>query len=116
LPDLSRPVRLLWQHGAAGLQACYFRLDLWHGLHYSLPAFSGARRMISTFHDLAFFLYPQLYPPSKRLYFQLAIRRSLQAADAVIAVSQSTADDIGHLFPAQRLGEVKLRMVHSGVE
>ncbi len=117
LPNFSRPSRLLWQHLKAGADGRRSRVDIWHGLHYSLPGFPGAMRQISTFHDVAFFLYPQLYPPIKRLYFQQAIRRAWQAAEAVIAVSQSTADDVCRLFKTEKsFEENKLRVVPSGVE
>lgn len=117
LPNFSRPSRLLWQHLMAGADGRRCRVDIWHGLHYSLPCFPGAMRQVSTFHDVAFFLHPQLYPPIKRLYFQQAIRRAWQAAEAVIAVSQSTGDDVRRLFKAENnYTENKLRVVPSGVE
>jgi alpha-1,3-rhamnosyl/mannosyltransferase len=110
LPNFSRPARLLWQHCGAGLHGRHGRLEVWH----SLPYFTGTMRTVSTFHDVAFFLLPRLYPPIKRLYFQQAIRRALAAADAIIAVSQSTADDVRRLFSG--FGDDKLHVVHSGVE
>ncbi|MDZ7360830.1 MAG: glycosyltransferase family 4 protein [candidate division KSB1 bacterium] len=117
LPDFSRPSRLLWQHLMAGADGRRCRVDVWHGLHYSLPCFPGAMRRVSTFHDVAFFLHPQLYPPIKRFYFQQAIRGAWQAAEAVIAVSQSTADDVRRLFQAEKkFDENKLRVVPSGVD
>ncbi len=117
LPNFSRPARLLWQHCGAGLHCRQDRLDVWHGLHYSLPYFAGPARTVSTFHDVAFFLHPHLYPPIKRLYFQQAIRRALATADAIVTVSQSTADDVRRLFNGSSgFAERKLRVVHSGVE
>ncbi len=117
LPNFSRPARLLWQHCGAGLHSQYDRIDVWHGLHYSLPYFAGQARMVSTFHDVAFFLHPHLYPPIKRLYFQQTIRRALATADAIVTVSQSTADGVRRfLKDSSGFTESKLRVVHSGVE
>jgi glycosyltransferase involved in cell wall biosynthesis len=117
LPNFSRPSRLLWQHWLAGFNALHRHIDIWHGLHYSLPHFTGARRTVSTFHDVAFFLYPQLYSPVKRFYFQQAIRRAWQAAEALIAVSQSTADDASRLFKNKNgCADPRLHVVHSGVD
>ncbi len=117
LPNFSRPARLLWQHCGAGLHGHHDRIDVWHGLHYSLPCFAGPARTVSTFHDMAFFLHPHLYPPIKRLYFQQTIRRALATADAIVTVSQSTADDVRRLFNGSSgFAERKLRVVHSGVE
>jgi len=117
LPNFSRPARLLWQHCGAGLHSHHDRIDVWHGLHYSLPYFSGPARTVSTFHDVAFFLHPHLYPRIKRLYFQQTVRRALATADAVVTVSQSTADDVRRLFNGSSgFAERKLHVVHSGVE
>jgi glycosyltransferase involved in cell wall biosynthesis len=117
LPNFSRPARLLWQHCGAGLHGHHDRIDIWHGLHYSLPYFAGPARTVSTFHDVAFFLHPRLYPPIKRLYFQQTIRRALATADAIVTVSQSTADDMRRLFNGSSgFDDRKLRVVHSGVE
>jgi len=118
LPNLARPPRLLWQHLGAGRQTRSHHLDVWHGLHYSLPFFTGATRTVSTFHDVAFFLYPQLYAPVKRFYFQQTIRSSLQKADAIISVSQATADDVkARLMNGKSPApEAKLHVVHSGVD
>jgi glycosyltransferase involved in cell wall biosynthesis len=117
LPNFSRPARLLWQHCGAGLHGHHRRIDVWHGLHYSLPYFAGPARTVSTFHDVAFFLHPHLYPPIKRFYFQQTIRRALATADAIVTVSQSTADDVRRLFNrGSGFDARKLRVVHSGVE
>jgi glycosyltransferase involved in cell wall biosynthesis len=117
LPNFSRPSRLLWQHIAAGSAGRQCRLDIWHGLHYSLPHFHGAMRTVSTFHDVAFFLHPQLYPPVKRLYFQQTIRRAWNVADAVIGVSRSTANDARCLFGERNYSaSQRLHVVHSGID
>ena len=117
LPNFSRPSRLLWQHWAAGSDGRQCRLDIWHGLHYSLPHFHGAMRTVSTFHDVAFFLHPELYPPVKRLYFQQTIRRAWNVADAVISVSRSTANDARRWFGEKLdLTPRRLHIVHSGLD
>ncbi len=117
LPNFSRPARLLWQHIAAGSEGRQCRLDIWHGLHYSLPHFHGAMRTVSTFHDVAFFLHPQLYSPVKRLYFQQTIRRAWNVADAVISVSRSTANGARRLFGERNYSaSQRLHVVHSGVD
>lgn len=117
LPNFSRPARLFWQHWAAGSDGRQCRLDIWHGLHYSLPHFRGPMRTVSTFHDVAFFLHPELYPPVKRLYFQKTIRRAWNVADAVISVSRSTASDARRWFGEKTASAPRrLHIVHSGLD
>ncbi|MDZ7343648.1 MAG: glycosyltransferase family 4 protein [candidate division KSB1 bacterium] len=115
LPDLSKPLRLFWQHFGAGAYARRYGLHIWHGLHYSLPNFTEGMRTVATFHDMAFFLYPQLYSPIKRIYFQKVVTRAITYADAIISVSNATADDVHRLFNG-KVDAGKVRVVHSGVD
>jgi glycosyltransferase involved in cell wall biosynthesis len=120
LPNLSRPLRLLWQHYGAGFHAQHHGLDIWHGLYYTLPGFVRSIRTVATFHDMGFFLHPQFYPWGKRLYFQHAIRQALGMADAILAVSQFTAAEVCRVFNggagSNRFGFGKLHTVYSGVD
>jgi glycosyltransferase involved in cell wall biosynthesis len=67
-------------------------LDLLHSLHYTRPWRLPCRSVV-TFHDMTFFLYPQLHTRSKQAFFPLTIRASARSADAIIAVSESTRAD-----------------------
>jgi glycosyltransferase involved in cell wall biosynthesis len=64
-------------------------------LHHPLPALSvGAScPQVVTVHDLAFERLPECFAPAYRAYASRAHRRAARNADAVIAVSQTTALD-----------------------
>jgi len=94
LPNFSRPLRLAWQHFLAAQHAHRLRLDLWHGMHYTLPAFARPTATVATIHDLGMIRFPQLYPWHKRIYFRQAIAQTLHAARHIVAVSESTGRDI----------------------
>ncbi|HMA33061.1 MAG TPA: glycosyltransferase family 1 protein [Chloroflexia bacterium] len=69
-----------------------------------IPPFHRPCPAVITVHDLAFLRYPKLLTAeSKRYYGQ--IRRAVASAEAVIAVSASTADDLIHLAgtPADKI-------------
>lgn len=60
----------------------------------AIPPPGSRQRLVVTVHDLAFRVYPSLFPASWRLLFRLGTRRAVRRADAIITVSQSTADDL----------------------
>ena len=92
LPDHSPARRLIWeQTGFPGLIRRQ-DIDLLHSLHYTRP-FQLPCRSVVTFHDMTFFLFPQLHTRSKRIFFPLMIRYSARVADALIADSESTRQD-----------------------
>ena len=60
----------------------------------AIPPPAPGQRLVVTVHDLAFRVYPSLFPAAWRLLFRLGTRRAVRRADAIITVSQSTADDL----------------------
>lgn len=70
-------------------------LDLLHAPSpAAIPPTGERQRLVVTVHDLAFRVYPSLFPVSWRVLFRVGTRRAVRRADAIIAVSQSTADDL----------------------
>ncbi len=106
LPDQSPAMRLLWEQTAFPALAVRHKLDLLHSLHYTLPlAYPG--RSVVTFHDLTFFLFPELHTMPKRYFFRLFIHLSRHRAAAIIADSESTRQD------AIRLAKVPPGKIHT---
>jgi glycosyltransferase involved in cell wall biosynthesis len=106
----SRPLRLLWEQavlpwsarGGRGL-----RIDVLHSPHHTTPLVRprpDCARVV-TFHDLTFFLLPERYPMTRRLYFQTMTRLSARVADAVIVPSEAVRGDVVHVLgvPQERL-------------
>jgi glycosyltransferase involved in cell wall biosynthesis len=92
VPDKSILRRLFWEQIGLPRLVGKMRLDLLHSLHYTRPWRLPCRSVV-TFHDMTFFLYPQLHTRSKQAFFPLTIRASARSADAIIAVSESTRAD-----------------------
>jgi glycosyltransferase involved in cell wall biosynthesis len=63
-----------------------------------------------TVHDLAFLIHPELYPRQWRLMYRAALFRIGRSADAVIAVSRHTAEDLARRtrIPSERVHVVPL--------
>ena len=91
-PERSPALRLLWEQIGLPVLVSQLNLDLLHSLHYTRPYFLPSRSVV-TFHDMTFFLFPELHTRSKRLFFPGAIRISAKRADGIIAVSESTRRD-----------------------
>lgn len=96
-PDLNPGLRLAWEQTAFPRLITRTGIDLLHSLHYTRPLSLPCRSVV-TFHDMTFFLFPQLHTLARRIYFPQAIRLSARFADALIAVSDSTRRDAMRLL------------------
>lgn len=88
-------------------------VDVFHGLHFVLPASRKAKRVL-TVHDLTYLRHPDYYRDARlndRGYRQ-ELPRALAQADAVIAVSRKTRDDLIDLL---NYPEARIRVIHHGV-
>ncbi len=92
LPNISPSMRLLWEQISLPRLAKSHQVDLLHSLHYTMPlAYRG--RIVVTFHDMTFFLFPHHHTLLKRYIFRFFIRTSSRHAVALIADSESTRQD-----------------------
>lgn len=68
-------------------------IDVLHSLHYAIPCLGVGARRIVTFHDMTFFMFPELHERVKIIYFQLFMRFAARHADEIIFVSDSAYRD-----------------------
>jgi glycosyltransferase involved in cell wall biosynthesis len=120
----SRPVRLAWEQlvlprvlrSLPGLRVV-------HSPHYTMPRRLGRVRAnggpgttdiarVVTVHDLTFFTRPEDHQPSKRYFFRDAIRYAARHADAIVAVSDTTAEALQHFAP----GRAPVHVIRHGVD
>lgn len=90
--DIRPGARLIWEQSVLPLVVKKHKIDVFHSLHYTRPLWLPCKSVV-TFHDMTFFLFPQLHTRSKRLFFPLAMRLSAKLANALIAVSENTRRD-----------------------
>lgn len=60
----------------------------------AIPPAGPGQRLVVTVHDLAFRLYPSLFPPAWRTLYRTGLRRAVRRADAIVAISRHTARDL----------------------
>jgi glycosyltransferase involved in cell wall biosynthesis len=82
-------------------------LDIYHGLSNEIPfgiRKSGVKSVV-TIHDLIFLRYPELYPFIDRFIYNKKFRYACENADAIVAVSQQTKNDIMEFYkiPSERI-------------
>lgn len=108
-PEISPARRLLWEQTVLPGLVRQARLDLLHSPHYTRPLELACASVV-TFHDMTFFLYPELHTPARRRFFPWMMRLSARRADAIIAVSESTRRDAMQILriPAEKIITVTL--------
>ena len=112
IPWEARPTRLIWELAGASSVIRRYGLDVWHAPHYIMPIGADASTVV-TLHDMAFFLYPELFSVSKRSLFRWAARRAVKHADQIIATSNATRDEAVNLLD---LNAAKTTVIHHGVD
>src|SRR5665811_2415008 len=83
--------------------------DLFHGLNQRLPRIP-LRRSIATFHDL-FVMTGEYSTPEFRARFTAQAREAATRADAIIAVSEFTRNQVVSILGVE---PSKVRVVHHG--
>lgn len=97
VPLVSRVQRIAWEQVALPSLLRRYKLNVLHSPHYTVP-FAPGFTSVATFHDMTFFLYPEVHLFYKRLFFRTMIRLAIWRTNAVIAISQSTRDDLTRLL------------------
>jgi glycosyltransferase involved in cell wall biosynthesis len=101
--DLWTPSHHRLEQWTLPLELAALDIDVLHSPDF-IPPFHSQVGSVITIHDLAFLLYPQfLTPESARYYGQ--IDEAVHRADHIVAVSESTRDDIMQLLgvPGERI-------------
>ncbi len=108
-PTQSRAGRIAWEQAAQPVDLWARGVQLVHGMAYALPLLGRARGVV-TVHDLTVFLFPAAFNRLNRLYVSAITRASVQRADAVIADSLNTRNDLIRLLrvPARKVAAVPL--------
>ena len=106
-------MRILWEQTIQSKLLKESNIDLIHGPMHVNPIILPKRTAsIITVHDLANFKYPQFYKGAKQKYLTAMTRISAKKADRIIAVSESTKQDLINVIGIK---ESKIDVVHNGL-
>ena len=97
--ELSVGIRTLYPRwnltGRPALPASLASLDLVHAPStVAVPPARERQGLVVTVHDLAFLVVPRAFPPRWRTMFRMGLRAAVRRADALIAPSRATAEDL----------------------
>lgn len=109
VPEINPARRLPWEQISFPALVKKAEVDLLHSPHYTRPYRLNCPSVV-TFHDMTFFLFPQLHTLAKRFFFKAAIRMSARRANALIAISENTRQDAIRLIkiPADKIFTIPL--------
>ena len=123
--------RLIGRHLLWPARLRRLRAHLYFGPAGLLPLGGVGLPAVITAHDMAIYRHPEWFPGGQALSTRLVVPRSMRRADAIVAVSASTARDVAELFgvepgrlevvpegvsdrfhpmPAERLDDVRRRL------
>lgn len=99
LQQILRPVHRVYRaqreiRAARRFEAC--GNAVYHGTNYAVPDFPGAS--VVTIHDLSVLRYPQFHPTVRVDTMKQAIERTIERADALIAVSEFARSEVIELL------------------
>jgi glycosyltransferase involved in cell wall biosynthesis len=94
------------------MDALFPGVDVFHATEHLLPRLRRVRSVF-TLHDLIFQFDPGSHKPLNLAFLRTMVPRFLRAADAVIAVSESTRRDAVRLY---RVPSDKIRVIYEGVD
>lgn len=103
--------RIVWEQLIQPVALAQLRPDVYHAPAYVAPLLTRQPTVV-TVHDLSFIRFPESLSTSRRSYLQTLTRLSCQRAAQVIAVSQSTAQDVMALL---KIAPEKITVAISGV-
>lgn len=87
-------------------------IDVFFGPAGLLPLAGPGVPSVITVHDLAIYLRPEWFPPGQPFSTRIVVPRSIERADAVIAVSRNTARDLERIF---EIGADRVDVIPEGV-
>lgn len=103
----AKKLKSMWRSNWVKKDLKQLRIDLYHGLSHEIPVGiqkTGIKSVV-TIHDLIFERYPDQYNWIDVQIYRQKFKYACEHADAVIAISQQTRDDIINYYkiPAQKI-------------
>lgn len=85
------------------------QIDIYHGLSAELPKLSNKVKKVVTIHDLIYKKLPKTFSFFDRKIYHHKTKKAIEQADAIIAVSQQTKNDLRELF---LIPEYKIEVIY----
>lgn len=112
LPTRNPLLRIFWEQLLLPIYLNQDNIEVQHGLGFILPLLSSTPGVVTVF-DLGFVLFPSAHKPGRRFYLNTMAKISAHRAKKIIAISQSTKDDLEKLWG---IPQEKVAVVYLGVD
>lgn len=91
------------------------QVNVYHGLSNELPVniHRSRIRSVITVHDIIFKRFPQFYPAADRLIYDLKTKSGCRKADAIVAVSNRTKED---MVAAYKIPQEKINVIYQSCD
>jgi glycosyltransferase involved in cell wall biosynthesis len=108
--DFYKTLPAVWRRYGMVKAIRDYGVDIYHGVSNELPngiGRSGAKTVV-TVHDIIFERFPETYHFDERYVHRWKIKYACRVADAVIAISEQTKNDLVELYkvPAEKISVV----------
>ena len=110
---ISSAGMMVWSCAVSVQKNLFSDLDLVHSPTLALFPIKPHEHYILTVHDIIFKKFPQYLPTGTLRHTKLFFRRNLISADKIIAVSQSTKNDI---IKDYKINEKKIIVIHEAAD
>jgi glycosyltransferase involved in cell wall biosynthesis len=97
----NRLLRAVWQHTLLAWKVNQRNVDVHWGTGFVLPLLC-TKPMVVSIYDLTFQLFPAVHERFKRFYFPAMIKLAVIRAKFVIAISETTKNDLHRLLPVSK--------------
>ena len=89
-------------------------VDVFFSPHFFITALSSACKRVVTFHDLSYIHFPEFFSWRKNIWHNFEMRPIWQShfSDKIIAVSESTKNDLVNLY---HVDPAKVQVIYSGI-
>jgi glycosyltransferase involved in cell wall biosynthesis len=111
MPTHNQMLKILWGHLYLPGRIKKMKLDVFHEPCFIPPVFKKCPTVI-TVHDVSHRIVPHCFTLKNRLYIDMLLGKSLQAADSIITVSESSKNDI---ISNYKVSAKKIRVIYEGV-
>ncbi len=112
LPTERPPLRIFWEQACLPWELARRRAHLLHAMAFVVPVL-GRQPCVVTVYDVSFALFPASFRRFNRWYLTMMTRYSAKRADAVIAISENTRNDLIRLWG---IPSDKVHVTYCGVD
>ncbi|MBZ4190004.1 glycosyltransferase family 4 protein [Niabella beijingensis] len=87
------------------------QFDVFHSPFFHSPKLKHAKTIL-TVHDMRFERYPKTYSPLRYLFLKYKVKKSIERANKIIAISQFTKDELLYFY---KIDDKKVKVIHEAI-